>query len=144
METKQLPLITDGEGYAYSQLPELVELIQNTELPEELDYEEVLRLAAYAYNNGEHYKINELNADRLWEIWQQENENYEGDFATVGEFAEYYFTEMSGAEEPEWAVIDWEKTYDYSLRYDYTNTPLWVKDADEGFIGFYRFFWREG
>ena len=47
------------------------------------------------------------------------DERYQGHFDNEAEFAEYYHNEM-GNYVPEGIVVDWEATWDTSLRYDYT------------------------
>jgi hypothetical protein len=44
---------------------------------------------------------------------------YLGTYSTPADFAEEYFTEMSGRDIPVDLVIDWEATWYQSLRYDY-------------------------
>ncbi len=46
-------------------------------------------------------------------------ERYQGHFDNEAEFAEYYYDEM-GVYIPDGIVVDWEATWDQSLRYDYT------------------------
>lgn len=46
-------------------------------------------------------------------------ERYQGHFDNEAEFAEYYYDEM-GVYVPDGIVVDWEATWDQSLRYDYT------------------------
>ena len=46
-------------------------------------------------------------------------ERYQGHFDNEAEFAEYYYDEM-GVYIPEGIVVDWEATWETSLRYDYT------------------------
>ena len=45
---------------------------------------------------------------------------YHGAYETEEQFAEEYFTECMGAQIPDGIVVDWEQTWNYSLRYDYT------------------------
>ena len=47
------------------------------------------------------------------------DERYQGHFDNEAEFAEYYFDEM-GEHVPSAIVVDWEATWDQSLRYDFT------------------------
>lgn len=44
---------------------------------------------------------------------------YLGTYSTPADFAEEYYTEMSGRDIPVDLVIDWEATWYQSLRYDY-------------------------
>ena len=47
------------------------------------------------------------------------DERYQGFYDDEAEFAEYFHNEM-GNYVPEGIVVDWEATWDTSLRYDYT------------------------
>ena len=46
------------------------------------------------------------------------DERYRGNYGSTAEFAEEFYNEISDV--PSALVIDWEATYDSSLRYDYT------------------------
>jgi hypothetical protein len=140
-EQKETGIITDGEGYGYYGLREIVEHIKATELEgQELDFDEVLRLALFAYNQNE-TDLALLTAERLAEILEQEQDAYAGEFSTEAEFAEDLITETSEAILPAWVVVDWQGTYNYACQYDYHNYTVRLNDEENG-IFYARYFWR--
>jgi hypothetical protein len=140
-EQKESGIITDGEGYGYYGLREIVNHIQATKLEDqELDFDQVLRLALFTYNNHE-TDLALLTAERLAEILEEEEEAYAGEFSTEADFAEDLITETSDAVLPDWVVIDWQGTYNYALRFDYYNYTVRLNDEENG-IFFARYFWR--
>jgi hypothetical protein len=138
-EQRENNIITDWGGVAYNGLREIVEHIKNTELEEELDLDEVLRLALYTWNNHE-TKPEDLTPERLAEIWAMENDAYAGEFSTEADFAEDLITQTSDQELPSWVVIDWQGTYNYALQFDYYNYEARLIDGGELVMS--RYFWR--
>ena len=140
-EQKESGTITDGEGYGYYGLREMVDHIKATELEgQELDFDEVLRLALFAYNNHE-TNLELLTAERLAEILEEEQEAFAGEFSTEADFAEDLITQTNDQDLPDWVVIDWQGTYNYALRFDYYNFTVRLNDEENG-IFFARYFWR--
>ena len=142
-EQKESGIITDGEGYGYYGLRELVNHIKATELEDqELDFDEVLRLALFAYNNHE-TDLALLTAERLAEILEQEQEAYAGEYSTEAEFAEEMAIEFGliDSEAIRNVVVDWEGTYTYLFQFDYDNYTVRLNDEENG-IFFARYFWR--
>lgn len=140
-EQKESGIITDGEGYGYYGLREMVNHIKATEFEgQELDFDEVLRLALFAYNNHE-TNLELLTAERLAEILEEEQEAFAGEFSTEADFAEDLITQTNDQDLPDWVVIDWQGTYNYALRFDYYNFSVRLNDEENG-IFFARYFWR--
>ena len=48
------------------------------------------------------------------------DERYQGFYHSVAEFAEQWYTEVSGVCIPDEVVVDWEATWERNLRYDFT------------------------
>jgi hypothetical protein len=141
--------LTDSEGWTYRRednrpdtaIPQIMNLLYTTELEEELDWLQMLTLAAYVSNVD---AWSDLTPERLSELWTECEENYEGSHANGGEFAEY-FMEMTGQlNETATAdlVIDWEATYNYSLRYDYFDVYVYAKNTETNALEIERFFFR--
>jgi hypothetical protein len=142
-EQKESGIITDGEGYGYYGLREIVNHIQATKLDDrELDFDEVLRLALYTYNNHE-TDLALLTAERLAEILGKEEDDFAGEFSTEAEFAEDLADQIGMVDEEatKFLVIDWQGTYDYSFQYDYYNYTVRLNDETHGLI-YARYFWR--
>jgi hypothetical protein len=140
-EQRENNIITDFGGVAYNGLREIVEHIKNTELEEELDLDEVMRLALYTWNNHE-TKPEDLTAERLAEIWQMENDAFAGEFDTEADFAEEMAIEFGliDSEAIRNVVVDWEGTYRYSFQFDYYNYE--ARFIDGGELVMARYFWR--
>lgn len=112
--------------------------IKETELPEELDTEQLLRLTLWIWNgNGD-----AQDPDELWAECLKENENYFGEHDTTADFAEYWFTELDPQEISENLVVDWEATYRYSLQYDFHDYAIRYDLDGDGFAESHRYFWR--
>jgi hypothetical protein len=142
-EQKETGIITDGEGYGYYGLREIVEHIKATELEgQELDFDEVLRLALFAYNNHE-TDLALLTAERLAEILEQEQDAYAGEYSTEADFAEDLADQLGMVDEEatKFLVIDWQGTYNYSFQWDYYNFTVRLNDEENG-IFYARYFWR--
>lgn len=109
-------------------------LLEQTEYTEDLDPDQILRLAIFAYNGGWSLVPEDLPA-----LIAQEEEAYQGEFNSEAEFAEDFFesTGQIDEEATKYLVIDWQGTYNYSLQFDFFNFD--VIDID----GAYRkFFWN--
>jgi hypothetical protein len=141
--------LTDSKGWFYRVeehrpsyfIPQIMNLLYITELEEELDWDDQLRLAVYisdvsAYDN--------LTPDRLNELWAECEENYQGTYANEGEFAEECLTECGDIDSraTENLVIDWQGTYNYALQYDYFNIFVWATNEETKAFEVQRFFWR--
>ena len=141
--------LTDSQGWFYREeeqrpsytLPQIMNLLYTTELEEELDWDDQLRLAVYVSNVA---SWDDLTPDRLNELWAECEENYHGEFATEGEFAEQFLTEIGDIDEDAIRnlVIDWQGTYNYSLQYDYFNVFVWATNEETKAFEIQRFFWR--
>lgn len=101
---------------------------------EDLDIDEALRLAIYAWNC--HADANGMDLEALKD---EEQECFAGEFMNNEEFTKDLLIETCTlpADLPGWVVIDWAGTWDTALRFDYFSYD--VIDMD----GNYRqFFWR--
>ena len=109
-------------------------LLEQTEYTEDLDPDQILRLAIFAYNGSWSLVPEDLPA-----LIAQEEDAFAGEFSSEAEFAEDFFesTGQIDAEATKYLVIDWQATYNYSLQFDFFNFD--VIDID----GAYRkFFWN--
>jgi hypothetical protein len=141
--------LTDSEGWSYREddsspsyiLPQIMNLLYTTELEEELDWNEQLKLAVYVSNVA---AFDDLTPDRLNELYQQSEEEFQGSHSNEAEFAESFLTEVGMVDESatENLVIDWQGTYDYTLRYDYFNVFVMAKNEETRALEVERFFWR--
>jgi hypothetical protein len=140
-EQKETGVITDWQGYAYSGLREVVDHIKNTELEEELDLDETMRLAFYIWN-GHETDLALLTAERLAELLELEQDAFAGQFDTEAEFAEEMSIEFGliDSEAIQNIVVDWEGTYRYSFQFDYHNYE--ARFIDNGESVYSRYFWR--
>jgi hypothetical protein len=104
------------------------------EYTEDLDPDELLRLALFAYNVGAHFVPEDLPL-----LIGQEQEAYWGEFDSGADFAQHTAEELG--EMPEglasWIVVDWEASWERNLRHDFFTYD--VIDIDGGFR---KFFWR--
>ena len=119
-----------GAGDWYDKFTKEDEFLEYTE---NLDPDEVLRLALYAYNSG--YA---LVAEDLPLFIAEENENFRGEAESEEEFTREIIEEMGYITEemPSWICIDYQRTWDSALRFDFFDYQ--VIDID----GNYRqFFW---
>lgn len=141
--------LTDSQGWFYRgeeyrpsyTLPQIMNLLYKTELEEDLEWEDQLRLAVYASVIA---PFGDLTPDRLNELWAECEENYEGEYANEGEFAEDFLTRCGDIDTraTENLVIDWQGTYNYSLQYDYFNFFVVARNEETNGFEVKRFFWR--
>ena len=133
MNTKTALVAWNGETYTGA--GETYDwLLEQTEYTEDLDPDQILRLAIFAYNGGW-----SLVPEDLPTLIAQEEEAFAGEFSSEAEFAEDFFTSTGQIDEEatKYLVIDWQATYNYSLQFDFFNFD--VIDID----GAYRkFFWN--
>jgi hypothetical protein len=103
------------------------------EYTEDLNPDELLRLALYAYNGSW-----QLVPEDLCLLVAQEQDNYRGEAESAEEFTREIIEEMGYITEdmPSWICIDYQRTWDSALRFDFFEYQ--VIDID----GNYRqFFW---
>lgn len=130
-ETTQTKLI-GWNGETYSGLGEYYELVKASAEDLDLDADETLRLAIYAWNCNAL-----LNNMDLTALKDEEQEAYAGEASSVAEFTQEYLEGFLSADIPDWVVIDWQTTWDSALRFDFFDYD--VIDID----GQHRiFFWR--
>ena len=104
------------------------------EYTEDLDPDELLRLAIYAHNGSWG-----LVPEDLFMLIPEEQDAFSGEFRSEAEFAEDLFesTGQIDEEATKWLVIDWEATYNYSLQFDYFSYDVIDIDGNHR-----KFFWR--
>lgn len=134
MNTKTALVAWNGETYTGA--GETYDwLLEQTEYTEDLDPDQILRLAIFAYNGGW-----SLVPEDLGHLIAQEEEAFFGEFDSEADFAEHVGTEIDVFDQegmPSWIVIDWQASYDRNLRHDFFDYD--VIDID----GNYRkFFWN--
>jgi hypothetical protein len=100
-----------------------------------------LKLAVYVSNVA---AFDDLTPERLNELYQESEENFEGEFANEGEFAEEFLTRCGDLDSraTENLVIDWQGTYDYAFQFDYFNVFVMAKNEETRALEVQRFFWR--
>lgn len=135
METKTE--IADWDGKVYQGLGDLYDKLRQGEFleyTEDLDDDELLRLAVYGWNNGARFVPEDLPL-----LIAQEQEAYWGEYSSEAEFAEEKSIEldMIDQEATKNLVIDWQATYNYTWQYDFFNYA--VVDVDGSYR---RFFWN--
>lgn len=134
METKTE--LTAWDGKVYNGLGDLYDQLRQGEFleyTEDLNDDELLRLAMFAWNGGW-----SLVPEDLPLLIAQEQEAYWGEYDTEAEFAEEKSIEldMIDQEATKNLVIDWQATYNYTWQYDFFNYE--VIDITGGYR---RFFW---
>lgn len=135
METKTE--IADWDGKVYQGLGDLYDQLRQGEFleyTEDLNDDELLRLAIYAWSNGW-----SLVPEDLVVLIGEEQEAYWGEYSSEAEFAEEKSIEldMIDQEATKNLVIDWQATYNYTWQYDFFNYA--VVDVDGSYR---RFFWN--
>jgi len=136
-ETKTNLVAWNGETYAGA--GDWYDKFKNDEdwkeYTEDLDNDELLRLSMYAYNNG--YA---LVPEDLPLFIAEEQENFRGEADSAADFTREIIEEMGYITEemPSWICIDYQRTWDSALRFDFFEYQ--VIDID----GNYRqFFWYD-
>jgi hypothetical protein len=124
-----------------TKLPQIMNLLYKAELEEELDWNDQLKLAVYIDGVA---SFDDLTPDRINELWEECQDNFQGDHSNEAEFAESFLTDCGMVDEEATAnlVIDWQGTYDYTLRYDYFNIAVIAKNDASNSFEVMRFFWR--
>lgn len=104
------------------------ELLENlrhfVEVTKEVEHDDVERLARYINNN---YTVKDYAqlVDEVAQYVRDEEEAYLGFYDSEADFAEQYF-EDTEQNIPSWVVVDWQRTFDYSLQYDVVFESGWV------------------
>lgn len=135
METKTE--IADWDGKVYQGLGDLYDKLRQGEFleyTEDLNDDELLRLAIYGWNGRW-----DLVPEDLALLIPQEQEAYWGEYSSEAEFAEEKSIEldMIDQEATKNLVIDWQATYNYTWQYDFFNYA--VVDVTGSYR---RFFWN--
>jgi hypothetical protein len=98
---------------------------------EDLPHEDARRLAVWIEWNG-YDDTPENLPDKVEEYARQEEERFIGEYEDTGKFVEQYYNDTETEETLrilDSVVVDWERTWDYSFRYDF--------EFDEGYV------WRQ-
>ncbi len=124
------------DGQTYQGAGDTYDWLAGQEACADLDPDQLLRLAIFAYNGGW-----ALVEEDLPLLISHEEEAYQGEYASKAEFAEEFFessyADLNQEGLTRHLVIDWEATYNYSLQFDFFEYD--VIDVD----GQYRkFFWN--
>ncbi len=132
MNTKTKLIAWDGQTYQGA--GDTYDWLAGQEACADLDPDQLLRLAIFAYNGGW-----ALVEEDLPTLIAHEEEAYYGEAESEAQFAEEYF-ESSGlidGEATKHLVIDWAATYNYSLQYDFFTYE--VIDLDGRYV---KLFWN--
>jgi hypothetical protein len=124
-------------GETYSGLGDLYELFKSegfAEFTEDLDHDELLRLAIYAWNEGSYFVPEDLLL-----LISRESEAYQGEYESEADFTEETLRETATipADFPDWVVIDYETTWNSALRFDF-----FAWDVIDINGSFRKFFWN--
>lgn len=84
----------------------------------ELAHDNAERLSYYIDNNNTVEDFNEL-VENMEDWASEEQDAFVGEYDSEDTFAEEIANELETI--PDWIVVDWQATYDYSLQYDYFN-----------------------
>lgn len=128
MTTKTNLIAWNGE--TYTGLGELFDTIR--EQFEELDMEEALRLAVYAWNSNAI-----ANGMDLAKLLEEETAQYVGVYQSEAEFAEEVTIELESLKLPDYIVIDWQTTWDCYLCHEYFSYDVITIDGE-----YVKYFWR--
>lgn len=135
-ETKTALVAWNGETYkgAGDWYDEFVNNPEFLEFTEDLNFDELLRLAMFAYNGAWG-----LVPEDLPLFIAQEQEAFWGEWDTGAEFALHCAETLETRLEtlPDWIVIDWQMSWDANLSHDFFSYQ--VIDIDGNFR---QFFWR--
>lgn len=122
--------LTAWNGETYTGLGGLFDTIR--EQFEDLDVEEALRLAIYAWNSN----VIANNMD-LADVLTEEQECFVGEYESEAHFAEEITTEGDCIVLPAYVVIDWQATWDTALCMDYFAYDVITIDGE-----YKKLFWR--
>jgi hypothetical protein len=116
--TKTALVAWNGETYSgagdwYDKFTNDPEFLEYTE---DLDNDEILRLALFAYNTG-----CSLVPEDLFLLVAQEQEAFQGEHESEEEFTRELLeeTDTLPADLPSWVCIDYQRTWDSALRFDF-------------------------
>ena len=136
MNTTETKLVAwNGETYTgASDYYDRFQTDEYAEHTEDLDPDELLRLALFAHNG--YWK---LVPEDLPALIAEEQEAYWGEFESGADFAQHIAQEIDLIPEglASWIVIDWELSWERNLRHDFIDYQVIDTDGD-----YRRFFWR--
>jgi hypothetical protein len=124
-------------GETYSGLGKIYDTLKSeefSELTEHLDPDELLRVALFAWNTRHTLALEDTPA-----IIEEEAEAYQGEHNNPADFTRELLEETCTipADFPDWVVIDYQTTWEASLRHDFFSYEVIDTDGD-----FRRFYWR--
>lgn len=99
-------------------LQELTEhLYHLRDVTAEIEHDDLERLARFIDNN---YSIRDYIqlTDEIDSIIRDEEDAFYGTYESEADFAENFYTDTEHTI-PDWLVVDWQATFDYSLQYDF-------------------------
>jgi len=135
MTTKTETNLVAWNGETYKGAGDYYDRIRADERFEDLDADEALRLAIYAYNC--HADANGMDLEALL---TEEQEAFYGENDSEADFTENFVLETQGHDLdnlPNWLVIDWQATWDSALRFDFYSYDVVTVDGE-----YKKFFWR--
>ena len=136
MNTTETKLVAwNGETYkGASDYYEQFRQGEFSQYTEDLDPDELLRLALFAHNGYWRLVPEDLPA-----LIASEQEAYQGEYDSGADFSEQIAEEIDPLPEglANWIVIDWEASWERNLRHDFFDYE--VIDVDGSYR---RFFWR--
>lgn len=92
----------------------------SVEDPAECELQEAFDYVQWAFDSSQRDAEEIIKAAAYLDIKAEDiDECYEGYYRSNGEFARELADQM-GTEIPDWVVVDWEATWDSSLRFDYS------------------------
>jgi hypothetical protein len=124
-------------GETYSGLGKIYDTLKSeefSELTEDLDPDELLRVALFAWNTR-----HTISAEDVEEIIREEESAYYGEGNDTAEFTREFLemTEAIPEAFPDWVVIDYQTTWEANLRHDFFTYEVIDIDGD-----FRKFYWR--
>lgn len=132
MTTETKTNLVAWNGETYKGAGDYFDRIRADEAFEELDADEALRLAIYAWNC--HADLNGMN---LTDLLTEEQEAYAGENTSEADFTEELVSETETLDVPDYVSIDWRATWDSALRFDFFTYDVVTIDGE-----YKKFFWR--
>lgn len=130
--TTKTTVLTNWSRNEYTNAGKLFDTIR--EIEPDLPEATVARVALYAWNNNETF----TDSDQLAELMGKEEEAFYGDESSPAEFAENLTRETTDLSEvPDWVAIDWDATWNRTLRFDFYQYDVILPESGK----YARFFW---
>ena len=132
MTTETATNLVAWNGETYKGAGDYYDRIRADERFEDLDADEALRLAIYAYNC--HANANGMDLEKLLE---EEQEAYQGAHDSEADFCEQLVRDTEIFDLPDYISIDWQATWDTALRFDFFTYDVVTVDGE-----YVKFFWH--